>query len=312
MRAVWMTGFGGPEVLVGGDAPEPVAGAGQVVVDVAYAGITFVETQFRRTGMGPFALRPPAVPGNGVAGVVASIGAGVDPSWTGARVITSTGGHGGYAERAVAAEADLVRVPDGLALDKAVALLADGRTASMNLRAVGPVAGQRVLVLAAAGGVGTLLVQLARAEGATVVGAAGGKASLISSLGAVPVDYRETGWASAVAPVDVVFDGVGGAVAREAFGLLRAGGRMSSYGLAGGSWADVKPEEAAARGVTLVGLSRPDAAELRSLVSSVLASAAAGRLVPVVGQRFPLERAADAHAAIESRATVGKTVLEVR
>lgn len=312
MRAVWLTEFGGPEVLVGGDAPEPVAGPGQVVVDVAYAGVTFVETQFRRAGVGPFAIRPPAVPGNGVGGVVASVGADVDPSLVGARVITSTGGRGGYAERAVADAADLVVVPEGLELDAAVALLADGRTAVMNLRAVGPVAGQRVLILAAAGGVGTLLVQLARAAGATVVGAAGGKGELLVSLGASPVDYREAGWASRVSPVDVVFDGVGGALAREAFGLLRDGGRMSSYGLAGGAWADITDEEAAARGVTLVSSSRPSASELRSLVSSALAEAAAGRLRPVIGQRFPLERAADAHAAIEARATVGKTLLVVR
>ncbi len=109
-----------------------------------------------------------------------------------------------------------------------------------------------------------------------------------------------------------MFDGVGGALAGEAFGLLRDGGRMLSYGLAGGTWADIDPSVAAARGVTLVRGTRPSTSEMRSLVSEVLVRAAEGRLRPVIGQRFPLERAADAHAAIEGRATVGKTLLEVR
>ncbi|MFD1147165.1 zinc-binding dehydrogenase [Saccharothrix hoggarensis] len=315
MRAVWLTEFGGPETLVGGDAPDPIPGPGQVVVDVAYAGVTFVETQYRRTGLGPFTLRPPAVPGNGVSGVVASIADDVDPTLLGARVVTSTGGRGGYAERALADASDLVVVPDGVALDAAVALLADGRTAQLNLRAVGPLTGRRVLVLAAAGGVGTLQVQLARAAGATVLGAAGltpAKADLLADLGAEPVDYRRPDWTAALPPVDVVLDGVGGSVAARAFDLLRPGGRMLSYGLAAGTWADIAPDTAAARGVTLVKGSRPTAAEARDLVTAILAAAETGQVRPVIGQRFPLERAADAHAAIESRATIGKTVLEVR
>jgi NADPH2:quinone reductase len=108
--------------------------------------------------------------------------------------------------------------------------------------------------------------------------------------------------------VDVVLDGVGGDVAREAFTLLRSGGRMVSFGLASGEWASIPEEEAAARGVTLV---RPSATpeQLREFTKSALEEAAKGRLRPVIGQRFPLEGAADAHRAIESRSTVGKTLL---
>lgn len=178
--------------------------------------------------------------------------------------------------------------------------------------------GERVLVEAAAGGVGSLIVQLAKAAGARVVAAVGGqrKAEVAAELGAeVVVDYTDDGWAKrvrdAVGAVDVVFDGVGGVIARTAFELLDDGGRMVSFGLASGSWAEVSEDEAAARGVTLV---RPAATptELREYTESALAGAAEGRLRPVIGQRFPLGEAAAAHAAIQSRATVGKTLLETR
>ncbi|MFD0683293.1 zinc-binding dehydrogenase [Actinomadura fibrosa] len=314
MRAVWLKEFGGPEVLVPGEAPDPVAGPGQVVVDVEFVNITFVETQFRSGGPSPFRPELPMIPGNGVGGVVTDVGAGADPALVGRRVVSSTGGSGGYAERAAVDAAGLFAVPDGLPLDAAVALLADGRTATMMLRAAAPRPGERVLVEAAAGGVGTLLVQLAKAAGATVVAAAGiaAKREVALGLGAdEAVDYREPGWSEAVGEVDVVFDGVGGDVAREAFTLVRRGGRMVSFGLASGEWAGIPEEAAAERGV---GLLRPTASpeELREFTLSALAEAAAGRLRPVIGQRFPLDGAADAHAAIESRASVGKTLLEVR
>ncbi|SEG92204.1 NADPH2:quinone reductase [Nonomuraea solani] len=314
MRAVWLKEFGGPEVLTIGDAPDPVPGPGQVLIDVAYANITFVETQFRSGAPSPFKAELPMIPGNGVGGVVAAVGAGVDAALIGRRVVTSMGGSGGYAERAVVDAAGLFDVPGGLELDDAVALLADGRTATMMLRATEPRPGERVLVEAAAGGVGSLLVQLAKAAGATVVAAAGGarKVAVARDLGADEVvDYTVPGWADGVAPVDVVLDGVGGDIARAAFGLLGRGGRMVSFGLASGEWAAIEEEAAAVRGVTLV-QARPTPETMRAYTESALAEAAAGRLRPLIGQRFPLERAADAHAGIESRASVGKTLLEVR
>ncbi|RCV52959.1 zinc-binding dehydrogenase [Marinitenerispora sediminis] len=318
MRAVWLTEFGGPEVLVAGDAPDPEPGPGQVLIDVEFANITFVETQFRANGFGPFRGRPPLVPGNGVGGVVAAVGPGVAADMVGRRVVTSTGGSGGYAERVAVDAAGVIDVPGGLALDDAVALLADGRTAIMLTRAVDLRHGDRVLVEAAAGGVGSLLVQLARGAGATVVAAVGGprKAVVARGLGAdVVADYREPDWAdrvrASVAEVDVVFDGVGGAVGRTAFGLLGRGGRMASYGLASGEWANVSEADAGSRGVVLVQASAPPA-RLRAYAETALAEAAAGRLRPLIGQRFPLDRAWEAHAAIEARATIGKTLLAVR
>jgi NADPH2:quinone reductase len=288
VRAVWLTAFGPPENLVAGEAPDP---AGRTLVEVAYANLTFVETQFRATGMGPFAGELPMIPGNGVGGVTAD----------GTRVIGATGGSGGYAERAVVA--DPIAVPEGLDLDVATALLADGRTATALIALAQPEPGERVLVEAAAGGVGTLLVQLAKAAGATVVAAAGGerKLALARELGAdETVDYREPGW-EAAGPFDVVFDGVGGEIARAAHSRLRPDGRMVSFGLASGAWADVPSLRPP----------RPTAEQSRAYTQSALAEAAAGRLRPVIGQRFALEHAAQAHAAIESRATLGKTLLEV-
>jgi NADPH:quinone reductase len=312
MQVVWLTRFGGPEVLVAGEVPDPVPGPGQVLIDVAFANVTFVETQMRG-GSGPFPVTPPVVLGNGVGGAVAAVGPGADPALLGRRVVSTTGGSGGYAQRVAVDAAALVAVPEGVALDDAVALLADGRTAVMLVEAAAPRPGERVLVEAAAGGVGTLLVQLARDAGATVVAAAGGarKVRIALDLGAAAaVDYLEPGWPARAGGVDVVFDGVGGEVAREAFDLLGPGGRMLSFGLASGAWADVPEDEAARRGVRLI-RPRPDPARLPELTGRALALAAAGRLRPIIGQRFALADAASAHAAIESRSTVGKTLLTI-
>lgn len=196
MRVVWLTGFGGPEVLVPGEAADPVPGPGQVLIEVAFANITFVETQFRATGFGPFAGELPMVPGNGVGGTVVAVGPDVPPDLVGRRVVSGTGGSGGYAERVVVPADGLIDVPPGLHLAAAVALLADGRTAMMLMDAARVRPGDRVLVEAAAGGVGSLLVQLAGRAGARVVAAAGGphKVDFARDLGAhLAVDYAVAG-----------------------------------------------------------------------------------------------------------------------
>ncbi|HKN95584.1 MAG TPA: zinc-binding dehydrogenase, partial [Pseudonocardiaceae bacterium] len=223
-----------------------------------------------------------------------------------------------YAEAVAVPAESLIDVPDGLATEDAVALLADGRTAMALSEAAAPRPGERVLVEAAAGGVGSLLVQLARNAGATVVAAAGGadKLALATELGAtVTVDYREPGWTAevrdAVGGLDVVFDGVGGTIGRAAFDLLDPGGRMFVYGLASGSFTRVADDEAEARGVTVTrGLAVPPE-RLPELTRAALAEASQGRLRPVIGQWFALARAADAHTTIEARATLGKTLLVV-
>ena len=183
MRIVQVTEFGGPEVLVLSEAPEPVAGPGQVVVDVSVAPVLFLDTQIR-SGLARdwFATVPPYVPGAGVAGEVASVGEGVDPDWVGRRVVASTADGGGYVERAVVAADDLIAVPEGLGIAEAAALLHDGRTAVSLIDQADLRLKEWVLILGAGGGLGSLLIQLAHGAGARVIGAARGKEKLDLSL----------------------------------------------------------------------------------------------------------------------------------
>lgn len=310
MDVVRVEKFGGPEVLEIATVPDPVPDPGSAVVTVTAADVMFLDTLLR-SGWGEdfFPVRPPYVPGSGVVGrvggrrVVADTKQDVD----GAEIPV-----GGYASRAVVAESELIPVPSALTDQQAVALLHDGPTLQSLLSYV---AGSRVLVAAAAGGAGVLLVQALVARGVHVVAAARGstKTSVLRSLGAHEVvDYGSPSWTSQVAPVDTVFDGVGGALGRAAFSLVADGGRFVSYGTAGGEFASPDPAVAARRSVTVVGLTdmpRPDRAQRRAWVEQTLAEAAAGQYRPVIGQTFPLARAADAHAAIAARETVGKTLL---
>jgi NADPH2:quinone reductase len=317
VRAVVIREFGPPEVLEPAEVDEVRAGPGEVVIDVELANVTFVETQVR-AGKPPHPSMLPALPailGNGVGGTVAGATSGAE---AGHRVVASLNGTGGYAERVVVPAGRLLEVPDGLTLRDAVALLADGRTALALAGRAGLGAGDTVLIEAAAGGVGTLLVQIARHAGARVVALAGQprKLTIARDLGAdVTVDYSHDGWAEqvrdAVGEVNVVFDGVGGDIGRTAFGLLAPGGRFCPFGMASGSFAPVTPELAQARQVTIRAGAAASPEELAALARTALAEAAAGRLRPVVGQEFELAAAARAHAAIEARATVGKTLLTV-
>ena len=314
MRAAVLHAFGPAENLHAEDHEDPRPAERQVLIDVELASVTFVETQLR-AGHPPHPAMAPELPvvlGNGVGGIVSAVGDGVDATLAGRRVVTTTGGRGGYAQRAVADEDLLIEVPDGLELADAVALLADGRTALMLFEAANVEPGETVLVEAAAGGVGSLLVQLAAGAGARVVAAAKGerKVKLARGLGADhAVDYSRPGWAQDAGPVDVVFDGVGGAIARQAFELVRTGGRFSSFGMASGTFAGISQDVATDAGVTLLRGNGLAPQQLRALSERALHAAAAGHLKPVVGQWFALDNAAAAHAAIEARETIGKTLL---
>lgn len=313
MQVVRVEEFGGPEVLKAGTAPDQVRGPDDVVVGVTACDVMFLDTLLRSGwGAGFFPVRPPYVPGSGVAGRV-----------DGHRVVADTkqtvDGReipvGGYASRAVVPTSEVIEVPDGLDDRAAVALLHDGPTLQQLLTALDAAVGARVLVTAAAGGAGVLLVQELTRRGVRVVAAARGEAKLgvLRSLGAAEVvDYGSAGWTDEVGHVEAVLDGAGGALGRAAFGLVAGGGRFVSYGTAGGEFANPDPGEAARRGVAVTGLTdlpRMDRARRRALVERTLAEAAAGHYHPVIGQTFPLERAADAHAAIAARTTIGKTLL---
>jgi len=314
--AILVRRFGGPEVLEPAEIEVRSPGPGEVAIEVEAAGVTFVETQQRggrppRPEMLPYL---PWVPGNGVAGTVVELGEGVEPELLGTLVVSATGGAGGYAARAVVAADAPIPIPAELSVEAAVALLADGRTATRLIESATIEPGERVLIEAAAGGVGSLLVQLARLAGATVVAAAGGerKLEVAKSLGATEVvDYSRPGWSEGVEPVDVVLDGVGGEVAASAFALLRPGGRYLPFGAAGGSFGPVDRDDADARDIAIVASGPPSPAENRLLAERALATSASGRLRPLIGQRLPLGEAEEAHRAIEARETVGKTVLLV-
>ncbi len=241
MRAIQVTSFGAPEVLVAVDLPDPVPGPGQVVVGMAAADVIFLDTLLR-SGWGQdfFPRTPPYVPGGGGAVRVVAVGTGVDQAWVGRRVAVRTGT--GYAEQVLAHEEEIMPVPDGLALREAAALVHDGVTA-LNLHRLGaPQEGEWVLVSAAAGGAGTLLVQLAVEAGARVVAAASSdsKLALARELGAeAVVDYTRADWTGQVRVVTgggaaLIYDGAGGALGTATVDALADGGRFVTYGTADG------------------------------------------------------------------------------
>jgi NADPH2:quinone reductase len=323
--------FGGPEVLTPARGPAPAAGPGQVVIATAAADVLHIDTVIRSGRAAQwFDVRPPYVPGNGVAGTVASAGPGVDPGLLGQRVAAHTGaagGSGGYAEQAVVSADRVVPVPDEVSLADAVAVLNDGATALGLMAGTGVRPGEWVLILGAAGGLGLLLAQLARAAGGHVVAAlrvAGPrgeeKAGRVRDAGAEAVaDYADPGWPAWVTAVTggsgpaVVFDGVGGSLGVAACAITARGGRFSGHGAASGGFAPVDRDDAGRRGISVQGIEQVQfpAGMHEKLTGQALAEVAARRLRPVIGQSYPLDRAADAHRGLEGRSAVGKTLLIV-
>jgi NADPH2:quinone reductase len=324
MWAIRQYEFGPPEVLRYEEVASPWPGPGQVRVAVAAAGVHLVDTMIR-AGVegGPFP-RPelPMTPGREVAGTVDAVGPGVPAAWSGAPVVAHLGqASGGYAELAVCPAASLHRLPDGPGPAAAVAMIGTGRTAVGIVEHAALAPDDVVLVTAAAGGLGTLLVQAGRDVGATVVALAGGpaKVELARQLGATfAVDYRAEGWPQRVrqalgGEATVLLDGVGGRVAQEAAALLGRGGRIVAFGWSSGQPLSLDEDSLARRELISSSplgpamLARPGG--LRGLEERALSALAAGELVPVVGQRFRLADAALAHHAVAGRGTTGKTVL---
>ncbi|MEU5766666.1 zinc-binding dehydrogenase [Streptomyces asoensis] len=321
MRAVRLHTFGPAENLRLEEVADPVPGPGQVLVSVEAAGVHLLDTALREGHQGP-APTPtvlPTVPGREIAGVVEALGEGTPDSWLGRRVVAHLGfAPGGYAERAVTDAGRLHEIPAGLDPARAVAMIGTGRTALgiLQFAELGP--GTVAVIPAAAGGIGTLLVQYARNAGGTVVGLAGGprKTALVAANGAdVAVDYTDTAWPARVRDrlggrdATVVLDGVGGDVARAAVGLLGPTGRhlvfgWSAEGVRGGEGLFVEGVSRSVLGPVML----EKAGGLRALETRALTEAAAGRLAPAV-HTFPLAEAAAAHRALESRATTGKVVL---
>ncbi|WP_017975959.1 zinc-binding dehydrogenase [Actinopolyspora halophila] len=322
MQMVQARGFGGPEVLQVADAPALTAGPTEVVVKVSTADVLAIDVALRKgEGRELFSVEPPFVPGTGVGGTVISVGDEVDVAWVGQRVVAITGVMGGYAEQAVIAERELVVVPDELELDTATALINDGRTALALLEAGDIRPREWVLVLPGASGLGLVLIQLARACGARVIAGARGTTKLDLALQAgaeATVDYAHPDSATRLreatggSGIDVVFDGVGGHFGRTAFEATARGGRFIGYGDSSGAPTEYSADEAQDGGVRVLG---PELVHIggtdkaKRLAEQAVNQATAGQVRPIVGQTFPLERAADAHAAVENRTAVGKTLL---
>ncbi|MFE9576658.1 zinc-binding dehydrogenase [Nocardia sp. NPDC006044] len=329
MHAIRLHAFGPADNLRYETVPDPSPGAGQVRIAVAAAGVHLVDTALRKGLPGPYPVPElPTIPGREVAGTIDAVGAGVDPSWIGKQVVAHLGSApGGYAEFAVAEAARLHEIPAALGPAGAVAMIGTGRTTMgiLQFTELGP--DSVVLVPAAAGGIGTLLVQFAKNAGATVIGLAGGpaKAELVQRNGAdLAVDYLLPDWPEQVRgflagrSATVLFDSVGGEIARAALDLLGAGGQHLVFGASAQSPADAatparSSEELAARGITSEFVLGPPmiqraGGDIRVLEERALAEATAGRLRPAV-QRFSLAEAAAAHHALETRATTGKVVL---
>ncbi|MFF4557438.1 zinc-binding dehydrogenase [Streptomyces sp. NPDC001422] len=326
MHAIRLHTFGPADHLVHERVDDPVPGPGQVRIAVAAAGVHLLDAALRegmRGGPAPGPTVLPTIPGREVAGTVESLGEGVAALWLGRRVVAHLGfAPGGYAELAVTDVDRVHDIPENLDSAQAVAMIGTGRTAMGIVQFAEPGPADVVVVPAAAGGIGTLLVQYAHHRGATVIGLAGGpeKVARVRANGADhAVDYTEPSWSEKVRaqlggrPATVVFDGVGGEVAREAVALLGPGGRHVVFGWSGEGIRDGSPylvegvSEQALGPVMLRRAGGPD--PVRTLELRALAQAASGRLSPAV-TRFPLAEAAAAHRALESRATIGKVVLE--
>ena len=319
-KAIVIEKTGGPEVLALADRDPGAPGPGQVRVRVAAAGVNFIDVYFR-TGLYPRPL--PFVAGLEGAGRIEAVGPDVAGLAAGDLVAWASA-PGSYAQAVVAPAAAVVRVPAAVPGEVAAAAMLQGMTAHYLVHAIRPPApGNWALVHAAAGGTGLLLVQMLRAAKIRVVGTCGSaeKATLVRDAGADEVVRYDQGDFVAAARaatggrgVDVVYDGVGRDTFDGSLASLRPRGLLVLFGQASGPVPAFDLQRLNAGGSLVV--TRPSLAhfvgtraELEERAGAVLGAIAAGQLSVRIGARFPLARAADAHRALEGRATTGKVLL---
>lgn len=313
--------LGGPEVMEWVDVPDPEPGPGQILVKIEAAGVNFMDT-YQRTGL--YQVDLPFTPGSEGAGPIIAVGPEVDDLGVGDRVAWCDQ-RGSYADRMLIMAARAVPIPDGLSSELAAAGLLQGATAHYLTRDTFPLKpGHRCLIHAAAGGVGRLLVQMAKHAEADVIATAGGpdKVQLAKSAGADHViDYRAVDFGDEVEKlvgpkaIDVVYDGVGQATFDRGLTLLRPRGLMATYGNASGPVEPIAPLRLSQLGslfLTRPGLGHHIATtgELRRRGGEVFDMIERGALEIRVGLRLPITQAAEAHRRLESRATTGKVLLE--
>ncbi|UPW00025.1 NADPH:quinone oxidoreductase family protein [Halorussus gelatinilyticus] len=321
MKRVEVTEFGGSDALEVTDAEKPEPGEGEVRIAVEAAGINFADIMQRRGHYvgGP---EPTYVPGMEAAGTIDAVGDGVERD-EGERVVAMTG-QNAYAEYVLADAQSLFAMPEEMSFDEAAGFPVQFMTAHAVLHEWGELEeGERVLVHAAAGGVGTAAVQLASAAGAEVFGTASTdeKLRLAERLGCDhPINYEEEDFRDVVDAetdgegVDLVLDGVGGETFARSLDALSHFGRVVAYGAASGEPGEVETtrllfENKSVEGFHLGNALQRDPQRVLEAVPELQQLLAAGELEVVVGERFPLEDAAAAHEAIENRETTGKVVL---
>lgn len=328
---------GGPEVLQVQQRPDPVPAAGEVLVRVKAAGINFADVM-ARAGLYPDAPKPPSVVGYEVAGEIESVGEGVTEFQSGQKVMAGTH-FGGYAELAVATASATVPLPDGWSFEEGAAFPVNYATAYAGLlRYGGLVEGEKMLVHAAAGGVGIAATQIGKLVGAEVFGtASASKHDAIRGFGVDhAIDYRSQSFVKEVRriggskqPLDLVMDAVGGASFRKSWSVLGAGGRLVGFGassVVSGEKRDpitalkmlaqtpvFHPMPMMTQSKAFIGLNMLTLWDAKGSLDDYIVPLQAwveeGKLRPVVAEAFPLERGPDAHRFILERKNVGKVVL---
>jgi NADPH:quinone reductase-like Zn-dependent oxidoreductase len=341
MKALVQTGNGGPEVLQVQERPDPPVGSGEVRIVVKAAGINFADTM-ARVGLYPDAPKPPCVMGYEVAGEVESLGGGVSDFAVGDRVMAGTL-FGGQAELVAVPADQVLPLPDRLSFEQGAAFPVNYGTAYAALIIMGSLReGDRVLIHAAAGGVGIAATQIARNVGAEIFGTASpSKHDAIRAQGvAHAIDYRSQDFAvetmriTGGEGVDLIIDALGPTSFRKDYRLLRSGGRLIMYGLSEVTNEGGRDIPAALRSLAKMPLATipwwkslalmnenkgvfglnmlkwwEREGSLDRATEPLMADLEAGRLEPVVAEAFPFERAGEAHEFIAQRRNVGKVVL---
>lgn len=323
MRAVTISRPGGPDVLVESDLPDPVPAHGEVLIEVAAAGVNRADVHQRKGGY-PAPPGAPDWPGLEVSGIIAALGSGVTEVAIGDRVCALLPG-GGYAELAVAPVGQLLAVPESIDLVEAAALPEAIATVWSNVFMTAALrAGETFLVHGGSSGIGTMAIQLARAFGCQVAVTAGSPAKLeaCGRLGAdILIDYREQDFVAELLSAtddrgaDVILDAIGGDYLDRNIRALARHGRIVLIGNQSGSTGELHVGRLMAKWGSVHGstLRARSLAEKNEIMASVLANAwplvASGQVVPVVDERFPLAEARRAHERLESSAHIGKLLL---
>jgi NADPH:quinone reductase-like Zn-dependent oxidoreductase len=334
-RAWFVDRYGGPETLKLRERPDPALGPGEVLVKTAAIGLNFADL-FVRSGAYPRTPKPPFTPGMEISGTVEAVGEGVAEVAPGQRVV-GVPIFGGHAEKAIVPAARVFPLPDGTDIVEAAAVPVAFLTAWYACARAEVAVGDRVVVTAAAGGVGTALLQILRERGAKTLALVGSEAktAVCRELGAAETGVYGSAGELLVrvfgGRADVVIDAIGGRLYRRLWRRLDAGGRYVLYGFAAAAGASGVARWTAARELLAMGLFSPygfvqscrtligfnlsllpdRTGELRRAARELFALWKDGRIRPVLGPRFPFERLPDAHRALAGRGTTGKVVIVV-